>query len=74
MTKKPRYLLNQKPMLLGCGLEDRVPYNDICPATQKTAEKMLTPGKALFLGQTGHSVDNERRGFWAQQTIGFLGL
>ena len=65
---------NTKPMLLACGLEDHVPYNDICPATQKTAAQMLTPGKALLLGQTGHSLDNERRSFWAQQIIAFLGL
>jgi hypothetical protein len=74
MTNQKLFMLNQKPMLLACGLEDRVPYNDICPATMNTAQFMLTPGKALFLGQTGHSVDNERRGFWAQQMIGFLGL
>ena len=73
-TRQPLYTLNQKPMLLACGLEDRVPYNDICPATQNTAQRMFTPGQALFLGQTGHSVDNERRNFWAQQVIMFLGL
>jgi hypothetical protein len=74
-THKPLYMLNQKPMLLGCGLEDHVPYNDICPATQKTAQSMTaTPGKALFLDKTGHSLDNERRGYWAQQIITFLGL
>jgi len=73
MTNRPRYMSNQKPMLLACGLEDQVPYNDICPATQKTAKLMtLTPGKALFLGETGHSLDNERRMFWAQQILDFL--
>ena len=74
-SRLPLYMLNRKPMLLGCGLEDRVPYNDICPATQATAARMtLTPGKALFLGETGHSLDNERRSFWAQQIVQFLGL
>jgi hypothetical protein len=73
MTNRPRYMSNQKPMLLACGLEDQVPYNEICPATQKTAKLMtLTPGKALFLDQTGHSLDNERRMFWAQQILDFL--
>ncbi len=73
VTKKPRYLLNQKPMLLACGLEDQVPYNEICPATQKTAKFMtMTPGRALFLDKTGHSLDNERRMFWAQQVLDFL--
>ena len=75
MTHQPLYMSNTTPMLLGCGLEDHVPYNDICPATQATAPHMTTtPGKALFLGETGHSLDNERRSFWAQQIIQFLGL
>lgn len=34
----------------------------------------LTPGKALFLDKTGHSLDNERRNYWARQIIEFLGL
>jgi hypothetical protein len=72
-THQPRFMSNQKPMLLACGLEDQVPYNEICPATQKTAKLMtLTPGKALFLDKTGHSVDNERRMFFAQQILDFL--
>jgi len=72
-THQPRYMSNQKPMLLVCGLEDQVPYNEICPATQKTARLMtLTPGKALFLDKTGHSLDNERRMFFAQQILDFL--
>jgi len=73
-TNQPLFMSNHKPMLLACGLEDHVPYNDICPATQSTAQQMLTPGKAVFLGQTGHSLDNERRSFWALQVISFLGL
>lgn len=74
-TGKPRYMSNTKPMLLACGLEDTVAYNDICPATQNTAAKMTaTPGKALFLAKTGHSLDNERRMYWAREIIQFLGL
>ena len=69
------YMENLKPMLLACGLEDHVAGNDICPATQTTATQMtLTPGKALFLDKTGHSLDNERHNFWAMQVIQFLGL
>ena len=72
---QPLYMSNIKPTLLACGLEDRVRYNDICPATQTTAAVMtMTPGKALFLDKTGHSLDNERRSFWAMQVIQFLGL
>lgn len=74
-TNKPRYMSNQKPMLLACGTEDHVKFNDICPATMSTAPLMtLTPGKALFLDKTGHSLDNERRSYWARQIIEFLGL
>ncbi len=72
-TGLPRYMSNQKPMLLGCGLEDHVAFNDICPATQSTARMMITtPGKALFLDKTGHSLDNERRTFWAKEILEFL--
>jgi len=71
---QPLYMSNHKPMLLACGQEDQVPFNDICPATEKTAPHMLTPGKAVYLAQTGHSLDNERRTYWAQQVIAFLGL
>jgi predicted esterase len=71
---RPLFMDNHKPMLLACGLEDNVLTNDICKNTQKTAQQMLTPGKAVFLSQTGHSLDNERRTYWAQQIVAFLGL
>lgn len=75
LTNKARYLSNVKPMLLACGLEDTVAFNDICPATQNTAARMVTtPGKALFLAETGHSLDNERRTYFARQIVEFLGL
>jgi hypothetical protein len=69
-----RYLSNTKPMLLACGTEDRILFNDICGATQRTVPYMSeTPGKALFLQATGHSVDIERREYFARQIIQFLG-
>ena len=74
-TNRPRFMANQKPMLLACGSEDHVKFNDICPATKRTAPLMtLTPGKALFLDKTGHSLDNERPEFWARQVMEFLKL
>jgi hypothetical protein len=74
-TNRPRYMSNLKPMLLACGTEDHVKFNDICPATQRTAPLMtLTPGKALFLDKTGHSLDNERRSYFAGEILKFLGL
>jgi len=72
---QPRYLSNIKPMLLACGTEDRILFNDICGATQRTAPYMTTtPGKAIFLRATGHSVDSERREYFARQVIEFLDL
>lgn len=72
-TQLPLYMLNKKPMLLGCGTEDHVAFNDICPATERTAPLMLaTPGKAIFMDKTGHSLDNERRDFWAREILKFL--
>jgi pimeloyl-ACP methyl ester carboxylesterase len=74
-THLPRYLSNYKPMLLACGTEDEVPFNNICSATQETAQRMImTPGKASFLENTGHSLDNERRDFFAKEIDEFLGL
>ena len=68
-----RYLSNTKPMLLACGTEDRILFNDICGATQRTVPYMTeTPGKALFLQETGHSVDVERREYFAREIIQFL--
>jgi hypothetical protein len=74
-TRQPRFKSNRKRMLLACGKLDQVLFNDICGATQRTAPHMTTtPGEALFLEQTGHSVDNERRVFWAVQIARFLRL
>jgi hypothetical protein len=73
-TKMRRYMSNCKPMLLSCGFEDHVPYNDICPATRNTAPYMRqTPGRAIFLEKTGHSLDNERRAYFATEIQNFLG-
>jgi hypothetical protein len=71
----PRYMMNYTRMLLMCGTEDNVPFNEICKATQRTAPRMtMTPGKAIFLESTGHSIDNERRDFFVQKVVEFLGL
>jgi hypothetical protein len=74
-TGKPRFLSNTKRMMLTCGVLDNVPYNDICGAVRRTAPLMTTtPGKAMFLEMTGHSVDNERRMFFAGEVVKFLNL
>jgi len=72
---QPLFMSNTKPTLLACGVLDEVPGNNICSATQKTAQVMTaTPGRAWFLGQTGHSVHDERHRFFALEVIQFLGL
>ncbi|NJO12574.1 MAG: hypothetical protein HC872_02930 [Gammaproteobacteria bacterium] len=72
---QPLFMSNVKPTLLACGVLDEVPGNNICSATRRTAEGMTaTPGRAWFLGQTGHSVHDERHRFFALEVIQFLGL
>jgi hypothetical protein len=69
-----RHAANRKPMLLACGLEDRVLWNDICGATLNTVPFLTrTAGKALFLDKTGHDLSNERPRYWARQVKDFLG-
>src|SRR5262249_51703383 len=69
------FMSNSKNTLLMCGRDDHVCWNEICPATEKTAAKMIyTPGKALFLERTGHSIHAERPNYLARQVIDFLGL
>jgi pimeloyl-ACP methyl ester carboxylesterase len=73
LTGKPLYLENIKPMLLAAGNEDEFNFADIFTATQYVAERMVnTPGKAIFLQSTGHSIHNERPNFWAQQWVNFI--
>jgi hypothetical protein len=60
-------------MLLACGTLDNVPWNNICQSVQRTAPQMTnTPGKAIFLEMTGHSVDNERKTWFASEVAKFL--
>jgi len=68
-------MANYKPMLLMCGTEDNVPKNAICKFTQETAPHMtMTPGKAVFMEQTGHSIHGERPATLAQLIDEFLAL
>src|SRR5260370_1088009 len=68
---EPLYLSNTKRMLLLCGIEDV--GGDLCKSTREVAPKMtLTPGRALFLKTTGHSIHNERPNFLARQILDFV--
>jgi pimeloyl-ACP methyl ester carboxylesterase len=70
-TNQPLYLQNTKPMLLICGYEDT--GGDLCAHTREVAWKMTTtPGRALFLHDTGHSVHSERPNWLARNIAEFL--
>jgi pimeloyl-ACP methyl ester carboxylesterase len=71
--KKPRYENNHVRMLLACGTQDDFNFTNICSSTRKTAQKMInTPGRAIFLRKTGHSIHNERPNFFAKEIVKFL--
>jgi hypothetical protein len=68
---QPLYLSNTKRMLLLCGMDDV--GGDLCKDTREIAPKMeITPGRALFLQATGHSIHNERPNFLARQIVDFV--
>jgi pimeloyl-ACP methyl ester carboxylesterase len=69
--QQPLYLRNTKRMLLMCGIEDT--GAQLCEETRNVAPHMeMTPGRALFLTATGHSIHNERPNFLAQQIVDFV--
>jgi hypothetical protein len=71
----PRFVENDKRMLLACGEEDDVNWNEICDATWKTVPYLtLTPGLGIYAERTGHSLDVERPRWWARTILQFLYL
>ncbi|MBI2520592.1 MAG: alpha/beta hydrolase [Bdellovibrio sp.] len=69
----PRYMDNHIRMLLACGTRDDFNFTNICSSTKKTAEKMsATPGRALIIKDTGHSIHNERPNYFAGEIVDFL--
>jgi len=58
----PRYMLNLKNTMLAAGSLDDYPFSRIYEATESIAKLMEknTPGRALFFGDTGHSIHDER--------------
>jgi len=70
-NNEPLYLSNTKRTLLLCGMEDS--GGDLCAHTRDVASNMTkTPGSALFLVNTGHSISNERPNFLAKRIADFL--
>jgi hypothetical protein len=67
----PLFLYNRTPMLLMSGEKDV--GGDLGKWTHATAPLMKnTPGEFLWLGNTGHSLDDERPMFVARQIVNFL--
>jgi pimeloyl-ACP methyl ester carboxylesterase len=67
------YLHNVVPMALLCGTRDAWPYADICPTTQTVSARMVnTPGYAVYVHDTGHSIHNERPNFLASVMVDFI--
>jgi hypothetical protein len=72
-TGKPLIEENRKNTLLLCGRDDNYPFGGICSATESAAKGMSdTPGKALFVLNTGHQIGNERPLWLAYQIAAFL--
>jgi pimeloyl-ACP methyl ester carboxylesterase len=68
-----RYELNTVSQLLIGSENDNFTGSNIFDATRTLANHMVaTPGRSLFLRDTGHSVHFERPAFLAKQITGFL--
>jgi len=68
-----RYELNHVRQFLITGNQDNNQGTNIFDATRKLAVLMVnTPGKSLFLDNTGHSIQDERPHYLADQIVSFL--
>jgi len=72
-TSPPRYTMNTVRLLLVAGRRDDAPGVHIYRHTQELADHMVaTPGRSLFLNDTGHSIHAERPKFLGAQIAEFL--
>jgi hypothetical protein len=70
-SNQPLYLSNTIRTLLLCGMDDK--GGDLCENTRQVAAKMsYTPGYALFLKNTGHSIHNERPNYLGNRIAEFI--
>jgi len=69
----PRYKSIHSNMLLSAGSADNDPFLGLYGPTQDIAHQMTnTPGRTLFLLNTGHSIHNERPRLLADAIVNFL--
>jgi hypothetical protein len=70
-----RYQLNRIRTLLASGSKDDFQHTNIFSATRTLASHMSqTPGRSLFLNDTGHSIHTERPLYFASEIVSFLNL
>jgi hypothetical protein len=68
-----RYELNRVRHLLMAGEKDDLVFSNIYSATRALAARMLgTPGRSVFLRETGHSIHAERPRYLAGEIARFL--
>jgi pimeloyl-ACP methyl ester carboxylesterase len=71
VTGEPLYLENTTRTLLACGYDDT--GGVLCSHARAVADKMTrTPGKAVFLHDTGHSIASEHPAWLAGAIVDFL--
>ena len=72
-TTPRRYEQNRVRQLLVAGAQDNYTGSGIFDATRQLAAWMVsTPGRSLFLNDTGHSIHAERPRFLAGEIVSFL--
>lgn len=70
-----RYELNRVRTLLASGEKDDFMWAHIFQATRTLASLMSqTPGRSLFIHDTGHSIHIERPSYFAREIVSFLTL
>lgn len=70
---EPRYFSNSVRTLLACGLVDNFMFTRVCGRVQAMSRYMeKTPGRAIFLWNTGHAIHNERPKFLVEKIMEFL--
>lgn len=72
-TSRPRYESNTVRQLLVAGRRDDAPGAHVYRHSQELADLMVsTPGRSLFLNDTGHSIHFERPKFLANEIVKFF--
>ena len=63
-----------KPLLLMVGQKDDYPFVHFYSNVQNLASRLVGPGKAFTVSDTGHSIHNERPDFLAGQVLDFAAV